>query len=251
MKSLASLLCAVLLAVGSLTAQTSRSYDFADFTGVSVNAGIYASIEYGTDFSIEITGDSDDLDDLEVEVKDNTLMLSMKSSSSWWNWMKRLDKVEAVVTMPRLDRLTANGGADVRSKHRWESGDFVAKSNGGADLVFSVKAKNLDATSNGGADLTADIEVDYLEASSNGGADLDLSGTAIKASLRANGGADLTAPKLMCERVDASANGGADIVVSVSKAINASANGGADILYYGDPAEKNVSSNGGGDVTRG
>ena len=252
MKSL-FLLLAVALA-SATSAQTSKTFDVTDFTGVSVNSGIDATIEYGATHSVVVTANADVMDDLKVEVDGRTLKLNIDGGSSWWGWLSgggAKGQVTAVITTPQLERVTSNGGADVASAHNWTAEKFTAVSNGGADLSLSVTAEEVEATSNGGADLTLVVNAKRVEASSNGGADLIISGTADHAELSANGGADVSARKLMCRTVDASANGAGDVAVSVSESIKARANGGSDIDYYGDPAQVDAKSNGGSDVKRG
>lgn len=81
-----------------------KNYYFDDFTAVSINETCDLTLTQGDSFSIVITTDDNIADYLEVEEFDGNLTLGLKSGYSYSNII-----FEAVVTMPELNELSAEG----------------------------------------------------------------------------------------------------------------------------------------------
>ena len=229
------LLLTAALATASLllAAQNTETRDVKAFSRVAVNYGIDATVVRGDAPGLTLEGDADLLADLRTYVEGGTLKFEY-DQSIWDRLTARLSDgaVRATITTPRLYGVVANGGAEVRSAEEWPADAFNVVANGGADVELKIRAIEAKVVANGGADVT-------------------LSGTARRADILANGGSDVRARGLTCQRVEAKANGAAEITVHADERLEASANGGSDIRYYGDATDVDVRSNGGSGVERG
>jgi len=226
------LLLSALFLAFSLTAQ-SKSFSPGDFNQVVINYGIDAKIVKGSTHKVVIEADQSVLDVVLVKVEGRKMQITFDQKD--WNRISKSAMrkgIDVTITTPSLGGVLANGGSDVESSEIWESSNFTAMANGGADLTLILDVENLKATCNGGSDI-------YL------------SGTARNVKMTANGGSDIEAQNLMTTRADVTANGAGDISINVSKTLKARANGGSDIEYYGTASNIDVRANGGSDIDRG
>lgn len=104
----------------------------------------------------------------------------------------------------------------------------------------------IDATS--GAIVTLNVNVNALELSSVQGAVVKLEGKAIFQQTKVNTGGELFAYNLISDEVEIKANTGGVAQVSANKILDASAGTGGTINYKGNPSQRNVKTNLGGEV---
>ncbi|MFW5754056.1 MAG: head GIN domain-containing protein, partial [Marinilabiliaceae bacterium] len=214
---------------GNLHAQNREERKVKDrFTGVEVSSGVDLVVEQGQNTEIVVEASSDHIDDVKTQVRNGVLKVDM--SSGVMNWFKNRSAT-VYVTMPVVEKLSASGGADLKSNGTIHSEDIEVYSSGGADVEIEIQATRAVLNSSGGADIVARGETEHLEAS-------------------ASGGSDIKARKLNAKFVTASSSGGADVEVYASEEMRASASGGADVNCYGPGQMMEKSTSGGGDVTR-
>ncbi|PWD97908.1 head GIN domain-containing protein [Marinilabilia rubra] len=198
-----------------------------DFDEIEASSGINVIVKQGEDVEIVVEADPDDMDEVVTRLRGNTLKVYFDSSVFDW-FTSRSAKV--YVTTKNIKKLSASGGADIKSTGTIKSGRIVVSASGGADAEVTIKAREAVLNSSGGADVLAEGEVELLEA-------------------HASGGADVMARKLVAKKVVATSSGGADVEVYVTEELEASASGGADVDYYGPGSPRKISESGGGDVT--
>ncbi|MBB6002216.1 head GIN domain-containing protein [Arcicella rosea] len=115
-----------------------------------------------------------------------------------------------------------------------------------AQQTLSGNRLLIDATS--GATVKLNMNVNNLELSSVQGAIVNLAGKAQFQQTRVNTGGELYAYNLVSEDIEIKANTGGVAQVSASKTLDASAWTGGTINYKGNPTQRNVKSNLGGEV---
>lgn len=97
--------------------KSSRTLDLRDFDAIEIGGAYELDVIVGEDFSIELSGPSEEMARVEATLKNGALVLGTKKR------IKGDHKgVKAVVTMPALSRLAVSGVADadvsgVRSDH--------------------------------------------------------------------------------------------------------------------------------------
>ena len=199
----------------------------AGFTGIEVSSGIDLILKQGENTKVIVEASSDYIDDVKTEVSNGVLKVDM--STGIFNWFESRS-AKVYVTMPEIEKLSASGGADLKSKGWISSENLEVSSSGGADVKIEVKATRVVLKSSGGSDIVARGETDHLDASASGGSDVKARG--LKAGF-----------------VTASSSGGADVEVYALEEIRASASGGSDVIYYGPAQMMEKSTSGAGDVT--
>lgn len=200
-----------------------------EFHGVAVHSGIDLYLSQGGDEAVAVSAsDPGDRGRIVTEVKDGILQIYIEDHGFHWGWHDR--KLRAYVSCKMLDELRASGGSDVY-------------------IDGAVKADVLQVELSGGSDLHGAFQVGTLTVGQSGGADSFVSGTAGKLDVHVSGGSDFHGYDLSVDHCMARASGGADVYVTVNKALDASASGGSDIHYRGNGAVTE-SHSGGGSVSR-
>ncbi|MEA5259748.1 head GIN domain-containing protein [Arcicella aquatica] len=120
----------------------------------------------------------------------------------------------------------------------------------GAELVSAetLTGNRLLVDASSGAIVTLKISVNNLELSSVQGAIVNLEGKATFQQTKVNTGGELFAYNLISDEVEIRAHTGGVAQVSANKMLDASAGTGGMINYKGNPSERNVKSNLGGEV---
>ncbi|MFO7999842.1 MAG: head GIN domain-containing protein, partial [Marinilabilia sp.] len=183
-----------------------------DFTGVSVSSGVDLVLEQGSPAEIIVEADEADLEDVKTELKGD--VLNIEKEGGMFNLFQNRSSVTVFVTMPEIKKLSASGGADIKSKGEITSDELDVSSSGGADIEIGIQAQKVVLKSSGGADIIASGSTEHLETS-------------------ASGGSDIKARNLKAEFVSASSSGGANIEVYASEELKASASGGSDVDCFG------------------
>ena len=217
---------AAVLALSSPASAETRTYSETGFTSISVSAGIDASFTTGGDYAITAENRKGDFNDLEITVKNETLVIGRKKKN--WGWGKK-PEYKVSVSAPQLHSVTASSGADIEGYGL--SGDTV-----------SIR------TSSGADASVTDIEASDIKLNASSGSDIDASGTCGFVEADASSGADINAGDLICETGEADASSGADITIHTSRSVEADASSGADIVVRGNPTETDIDKSSSGSV---
>jgi len=86
-----------------LSPATTITYDLQDFTAVSVTDVFDVTVEQASEYSVEVTIDANAVNNLDVQLSNNTLHVGLQSGNI------NVDTVEAVVRLPFLDHVAMNG----------------------------------------------------------------------------------------------------------------------------------------------
>lgn len=222
------LLAAAGLSVSESTAQERELRDLGDFDSIAVS-GVDLKIRQGDDFVVEVFG-SGDLESLVTEITDGTLQIHRRRGTAGFFGLFA-PHYSVDVTLPRLEALSAGGGADVTVDGR-------------------ITGEQLDITSSGGSDVSIEVAVSTLNVHAAGGSDVRLSGSARAANLQTNGGSDVDGRNFVAITVDVSSSGGSDSYFGVEDELTGNVSGGSDVVYTGEPALVSVNKSVDSDVIR-
>lgn len=201
-----------------------RSYQVADFTGVSLRGADDVEIRTGA-FSVTAEGDSALLEKLEVRKDGNTLRIGRKDGD--WNWGG--DKgARIIVTLPALASADIAGSGDMTIDQA--KGDFSGAVAGSGNMTLASLA-------GGRADLSI-----------AGSGDISVSGgTASALDVSIAGSGNVKAPGLKAMSADISIAGSGNVRAQVSDTADISLVGSGDVELTGG-AKCTVSSMGSGDA---
>ncbi len=86
-----------------VTETTTLEFDYRDFTVVAVPTVFNVSVTHGLDHSVQVVVDADDADRVLVSRDGNTLTIALETQDGF------IETLDALVTMPRLDRIELSG----------------------------------------------------------------------------------------------------------------------------------------------
>ncbi|WP_442588619.1 head GIN domain-containing protein [Pedobacter sp. AW31-3R] len=210
-----------------VSAQETKKVAVSNFSGVSVSTGIDLYLSQGSSESAKIVASEGAVNEVQVEVKDNNLVIKFRESRGFTNaWKNRNAKV--YVTYKTLNSISATSGSSAITENLLKANKLVAKATSGADLKLELKCNE-------------------LEVQTTSGADADLSGTATNISFKSTSGSDINAYRLAADYGRVTATSGADIKVNVNKGLETTSNSGGSIRYKGtaslnDHSPKNTGS---------
>ena len=163
----------------------------------------------------------------------------------------------------------ASSSGDLTLEGRATSAKIEASSSGDLDAAgFEAVSLNASASSSGDVSaLMAGTDLAKVSASSSGkvtlrslnaakfemdvssGGEVEAAGACASVDVSASSGADVDASELKCETATVNASSGADVEAFASVSASGNASSGADISFGGSPAQQQVNTSSGGDVT--
>lgn len=203
-----------------------RTYQVADFTGVTLRGSDDVDVRVGSAFSVRAEGDPEVLEYLKIEKDGDTLRIGRRNRSGF-NWGDRSAKI--YVTMPRITAGSVAGSGDM-TIDRAEGANFGANSAGSGSIAIATLAAD-----------TVELNIAGSGGISTGG------GTAksVKASIAGSG--DIDAGKLKASAANISIAGSGGVTLDVNGNAKVSIVGSGDV-DLGANAKCSVSKMGSGDV---
>lgn len=150
-----------------------RSFQVADFTGVSLRGADDVEVRTGNDFAVTAEGDSALLDRLEIRKDGNTLRVGRKDGDWKWGGGKG---AKVTVTMPRLVSADVAGSGNMTVDRA--EGDFDGAIAGSGNLsIAQLRGGKADLSVAGSGDLkVAAGEASEIDLSIAGSGDIDAPG---------------------------------------------------------------------------
>lgn len=199
------------------------AFQYEDFEAVKVSSHFKVFIVEGDEYEVRLRGDEDDLDDVSIRNRNNTLEVKRRNRDwGWWekgNWPY---EIGVYIVMPKLESLDLSGACDGE--------------------IRGFEDFDMELTLNGASELDARIRPDYLEIDMNGASKLELDGSAEKIEANITGASKLDAVDFRVETGELDLNGASKAQVYVTDELWVDANGISTVSYKGDPklyADKN------------
>jgi len=210
MKNFTSILFTLLLATLSVAAQNTETRNLSSFEGISVSAGVNATLIKGDQNKIEISASGIELDRINTKISGDVLKVGV--DQKWWknimNSSKR--KVKVVITYnSSLHYIGTSSGARLYADH-------------------DIHADDLSIESSSGSNIDLSIEADELRVDLSSGSNISLEGNARVIAVDISSGANLNAYDLV----------GQDVKVDCT------------VKYKGNPSETAIDKSSGGNVKK-
>ena len=247
----------------SLMAQSSKvinkKRDLSGFSSISISGGWDAVLTQGESFSVTIEANKESMDNLRIEVKNETLYVSSERTFRFLDiFRSRSSNIRKVyITLPLLQKITASGGSNILPQTPFSTENMKILLSGGSDLeslsldcqsldckmsggsdanIHLVNGENVNITTSGGSDVSlSGISATLLNLQTSGGSDVKLEGTTTNFQVNASGGSDVAAFQLKATNCTASISGGSDADLHVTDALNVSLSGSSDVRCNGNP----------------
>lgn|GEM_PF-6040775 len=194
-----------------------RTFDVAAFKRIEIDSGLVVTIAAGGPQRVEAAGHNEaDLDRLVLEVKDETLRVSVRHEAFGIGWFGH-HHLQLDIAAPVIEAVEAGTGSKV---------------------TFTAGATpHLKLRSDAGSHLdAAAIDSERLEAIACAGSKLTLSGRCMYAELQSSAGSALEADGLTAAAVAAESSGGSHVRANATEEADVAASAGARVEVKGNPS---------------
>ncbi|MEM6718136.1 MAG: head GIN domain-containing protein [Bacteroidota bacterium] len=200
----------------------------SDYEGVSVAGFFDVELVAGTEGKITLKGESNLLEYVTTEVKNNVLKIKTKKG---YNLRTSRGK-SIVITVPFQDinKVSLSGSGDVYTKDTIKTDSFKMALAGSGDVIIDIDTDNLKMAVSGSGDMTA-------------------KGNAGKAEIALSGSGDIHAYGLKAKSATVSLAGSGDIRVHATDYLKARVAGSGDITFKGKPAKQDTKVAGSGSIS--
>jgi hypothetical protein len=245
-----------------LMAQVSENREVAAFSKLQASQGIAVFYTISNTISVKVETDNlEKVKHIKTEVENNVLKLyvdskgyktkNTKTKISRKNKTLRIngidfDFLKITVSGPNLESIKASSSADIKIENWNKTSDLDLAVSSSGSISGSFECSNAIVNASSSGDLAATINATMLEIESSSSADVVLSGKVKKITIKASSSSDCKLKDFEAEEAIIKASSSANVVVTVTKAINATASSSAAITFYGHPSqiEKAESSSG-------
>jgi len=188
----------------------SRTFDFADFSRVTVFGGLDADVKAGSAFRVEVTTDDNLFPYVVVRKNGDTLEIGMRSGSF------RPTRQQTTVSMPDLGGLRLSDGSKVTISGFESSTAFAATLTDGSGLSGRLKARDVSLTLHDGSRV-------------------ELEGSAQSLKIVSRDGSRCTLEDFVVVNADLDIGNGGTAGIRVTGTLNASLDDGSRVTYAGSP----------------
>ncbi|MCF0070316.1 DUF2807 domain-containing protein [Dyadobacter sp. CY261] len=197
--------------------ETTRTYDFRNFDELEVSDAIRVNVIAGSSFSVEATGERNDLDDLNIFVQDGKLTARYNNS-----WRKR-QRMDIDITMPDLTGVDFSGAVNATIDDFENLPSIEIDLSGASQCDFEGSGTNLKFDINGASQLNLFGKMKYLDGETSGASQLN-------------------AFDLQTEESDLEVSGASNAKIWITRLLKVKASGASTVRYRGNPkVEKEVS----------
>lgn len=206
----------------SMAQKEKRQVDGFDEVSMGISGDLH--LKQGSTISLELEGDSDDLEDVITEVKNGTLVIKYKNNKGW---SFGRDRVTIYLTMPEVSSVSLGGSGKIIGENTIESDD----------LYLSVS---------GSGRIEMKLEVDDLTQKISGSGNIEVSGSADRAEISISGSGNLDALDMEVDEYEVKISGSGKCKINVGDSLEANISGSGSVYYKGDPdrIRSNVSGSG-------
>lgn len=198
----------------------------------AIESVVLANIEImqASSISVVAEGDDDLIEDLIVEVEENTLKVEFKDGKKYKQWKGRSPKLTIFVAMPELTKIESEGVGNIRIKGEMTVDKLTIKSEG----VGNIIADNLIAN--------------QIYISSDGVGNIELKGTTQNATFHSQGVGNIKAQSLIAQHVKVRSQGVGNVSCHATESADLRSDGIGNVSYYGKPKETKLRKHGLGNI---
>jgi hypothetical protein len=219
---IALVLSFLLISVASLAQKERRQVDGFDEVSMGIAGDLY--LRQGSATTLELEGDSDDLEDIITEVKSGKLIIRYKKNIGW---NLRRERVTLYLTMSEVSSVSLGGSGKIIGENIIESDD----------LYLSVS---------GSGRINLALEADEVTQRISGSGNIEVSGEADHADISISGSGNLDALDLEVDHCVVKISGSGRCKITVGDSLEANISGSGSVYYKGNPdrIRSNVSGSG-------
>lgn len=247
MKSIKAL--TFLLFISAATyAQRTEVRDVNSFDEISYGISGNLYIKQGSSQSVELKGDSEDLEEVITEVRGGRLVIKNRSNN-WFSWTDR-NKVDVYVTIKTLKGIKVSGSGRAYGESKFKT-DYIDLSVSGAGrLELYADAGEMDISISGSGKMDLEGSARDLDVSISGSGGLNLEGEGTRTEISISGSGRVSAENFIAQSHRIRISGSGSCRIHADDEIDARISGSGSVYYKGDARKVNSHSSGSGKVRR-
>lgn len=270
MKKISILMFLLAIAIGSF-AQNKEKRNVSAFTKVSFKMPGKLYLKQGTSNSVELEGDKESLEKIEVKVEDGRLIIGLKNENGWANWREwDNEKITAYVSIVSVEGLSVSGSGDLIAQTKIkcdnldvkvsgsgnltaevDAGDVNGKVSGSGDMSLRGKMKSFDSDISGSGKISLDGNIEgSVEIGISGSGRFMASGSASEIKTNISGSGKVLASELMVDKCNVRISGSGDVEINVKNSLEANISGSGTVSYKGSPSQVNSHASGSGRIKK-
>lgn len=212
---------------------TTRSYDYAGFTGVEVGSALRVEITPSSTYSIAITAGENVLDHVNVSLDGKVLKIYMDGWSVNWWFGKGIPKIK--ITMPVLEELLLSGASNGTVTGFKSDDAFTLKLSGASKLDMEMETGYFTATISGASNLKGQLTSTGSDISLSGASDINITGSGGDIKLHASGASSVALRYFKVDNADVDFSGASNGSLDVGGRLDVKLSGASDFKYTGNP----------------
>ncbi len=200
----------------------------SDYDGIKCAGSFDYILVAGTEGNITLEGESNLLDYIITEVKDNNLIIKTQKNV----YLRPSNNRTIKITIPFQDisKVALAGSGDLWNKDVINASDLKVALAGSGDIVLNIQASSVTGNIAGSGDLT-------------------LKGNTNKLVAKVAGSGDFHGFKLQANHTEVSIAGSGDAEVVSNESLYARVAGSGDIEYRGNPKKEDTKVSGSGSIS--
>jgi hypothetical protein len=199
-----------------------------NFDGVNSSGAFEIEInDQAQDGKIKLEGDSNIINKILVEVKNNKLHIEFPKGFNF----RYSKSIKVSLNARNLKSISLAGSGTIKANGTQNVDSFSAAISGSGDISAKVKATTTSAFISGSGDIT-------------------LTGSTNEFKVSIAGSGDIHAFNLVATNANINVSGSGDTEVSVSGELKGAVAGSGDIFYRGNPSKVKLNASGSGDITQ-
>lgn len=216
-----------------------RTSDISDFSEVELNSSLDLRIRIEDHYSIEITGDRDRVDSVELDRRGDELRISNnRGGFGWFGLRKSSGPLFVEITMPYLEEITINASGDVEVIGL-DNEEVSLNVRGSGDLYVTGKSDNVEIELHGSGDIEMDeIRGDHVDIEIHGSGNVEFNeGTCDSITIEIEGSGDVNARNLRCLTAEVDIEGSGNTRIYASESVIFDGEGSGRLDVFGNPKE--------------
>jgi hypothetical protein len=228
MKTLFTFLVLVSFNATQLNAQQTEKRNVGTYDGIHIAGSYEVTLIQGSERTIELMGNDEDLEKIEAKVKNGTLSIKQKEKSWFGNWDTKI--VEITIPVEDINKVILIGSGKIISRQ-------------------AVNADHFKTTLSGSGDIHLNLGVKHLEAAVTGSGEIHLDGDAAQVELAVTGSGEIEATGIEATMGEVKITGSGDINMYASESIAVYITGSGDVVCKGNPKKQKTKVTGSGDIS--
>lgn len=222
-----------------------KNLEISRFSNLSVSGNIDVFFSQSNKTELNILSDNkDDINDIIIEIKDNTLFISdnrnvRKTSFFSFLFNIKTEKSKSAnhpvvieISSPELRLLKSSGAVNFRMLNAFNQENFEIHTSGACNIYI------------------LNILSEKIVINSSGASDVNISGETKTLQVRSSGASDIKAKDLFTLEANVNASGACNISVNVEHSLNVSLSGASSLKYIGNPANLRQSTSGASKIVK-